>query len=128
MTRVFPYINSQLLWLITVTALAVYIASQRHVLHLRAQQFVKGIANLLMPFAVIAAEMRRMNDLKELELSERINPFNGQHEPIVPVTEVPSRKDTEVFWGVEPQAHGKQALLDEFEHSIMAEIEDEDDE
>lgn len=84
------------------------------------------LLDTIFPFARIAAELRRMNNLKELELSERINPKTGDKDPIIPVTEIPSARDTEIFWGVEPDAHGKARLTQTLQHQWESEIEDEE--
>ncbi len=93
----------------------------------RVRRFLEAIANLVAPFAVMAREMRRMNDLAELALAERLNPKTGERDPVIAITEIPGRNDTEVFWEVEPQAHGKaamnQALQREWEGQIEAEEE-----
>ncbi len=70
----------------------------------------KAIANVFMPFAVIASELRRMNDLKTLELASRLNPKTGDPDPIIPITENPGRNDTEVLWGVEENPKGLAAM------------------
>ncbi len=71
-----------------------------------------------------------MNNLKELELSERINPKTGEKDPVIPVTEV-AGNDTEVFWGVEPEARGIAAirgkLQRQWEDQIAADEKEEDD-
>ena len=69
--------------------------------------------DLITPFATIARELRRMNDLKELELASRINPKTGEPDPVIPVTEYPGRGDTEVFFGEEKDAHGIQKMRDD---------------
>jgi hypothetical protein len=63
---------------------------------------LQRLSELFLPFASIAQELRVMNELKELELANRIDPRTGQLAPIYRVTETPGRKDTEVtFMGDE---------------------------
>jgi hypothetical protein len=78
-------------------------------------------ADLVTPFATIARELRRANDLKVLELSERINPFNGQPSPIIPITEEPSKSDTEVTFGVgdENKMTLRERMVDAFNREAL---------
>jgi hypothetical protein len=59
----------------------------------------KLVANVFTPFAVIAAELRRANDLKVLEMEQRLNPKTGESSPVYIITETPRADDTSVFWG-----------------------------
>ena len=70
---------------------------------------------------LIARELRRANDLKVLELSERINPFNGQPSPIIPITEEPSKSDTEVTFGVgdENKMTLRERMVAEFDRAAL---------
>lgn len=70
----------------------------------------RTIANTFLPFSVIASELRRMNDLKELELTERLNPVTGKIDGVTIIKENPSKHDTEVFFGEEPEPKGVAAM------------------
>ncbi len=72
--------------------------------------FRKAVANTVTPFAVIAAELRRMNDLKETEMGERLNPKTGEKDPIFIIKEVPKPDDTQVFWGEDEEPTGIAGL------------------
>lgn len=96
-------------------------------LRARLSAFRRWLADLATPFSVIAHELRRMNDLKELELAERLNPKTGDISPVVPRNEVPGNSDTEVFFGTESDAHGIQAMREKLARQWANEIEDEED-
>lgn len=79
------------------------------------------------PFQVIAHEMRRMNDLKELELEERLNPKTGEVSPVIVRSESPGKNDTEVFFGSEEPQHGVKSMREALTRQWVNEA-DEDDE
>lgn len=72
--------------------------------------FRKAAANTVTPFAVIASELRRMNDLREIEMGERLNPKTGDKDPIFIIKEVPKPDDTQVFWGEDEEPTGIAGL------------------
>jgi len=87
----------------------------------------RTIANTFLPFSVIASELRRMNDLKELELTERLNPVTGKIDGVTIIKENPSRHDTEVFFGEEENPHGVAAMRKSFADMLVREaVEDEE--
>ncbi len=122
------WLNSPWLWFggfAAIVALVVILEWRMNISAVMADRMkrtARGIGNTFTPFRVIASELRRMNDLKELELSERLNPHTGLKEPIVPITEVPGNSDTEVFWGVEPKADGVEAMRQKWQRQVEAEI------
>lgn len=126
------WLNSPWVWLggfvgsVAIVALLDWQMNLSAVVSDRLKRIGRGIGNTFMPFRVIAAELRRMNDLKELELSERINPHTGLKEPVVPITEVPGHSDTEVFWGVEPKADGVEAMRRNWQRDVEAAIAQDD--
>lgn len=68
-------------------------------------------SDLITPFATIARELRRMNELKTLELSERLNPRTGEASPVIVLTENPSGNDTEItFASDDPPEKGTAAM------------------
>ena len=81
----------------------------------RLRRWLAAIRNALtdfvVPFATIAAELRKMNQLKELELAERLNPKTGDPDPVILRTEEPGRHDTEITYGIGDEAipRGKEA-------------------
>lgn len=96
-------------------------------LRAKLSAFKLFLTDLVTPFATIARELRRMNDLKTLEMSERINPKTGDREPIIPITELPGKNDTEVFFGEEPEAHGTAKLRKNLTKLWEAETVDDDE-
>lgn len=82
----------------------------------------KRLRDLLIPFASIAWELRLMNELKELELNERLHPVTGDPSPIIRRTEKPRKSDTEIsYMGVpEKPKSAFQKLREDLE-------EDDDD-
>ena len=109
------WFNSPWLWLgLLATPLA--LLGIRHLrdpwvrFRLRMTEWRKAAANLFTPFSVIAAELRRMNDLKEQEMAERLNPKTGEKDPIYVIKELPSPDDTSVFWGSDDEPKGIAGL------------------
>ncbi len=88
----------------------------------------RSVANTVLPFAVIAEQLRIANDLKVLELGARLNPKTGEAEPIIPITEVPGRNDTEILWGVEPDPKGVAAMRASLAAQWEREAGDDEDE
>ncbi len=88
----------------------------------------RAVANTVLPFSVIASELRRMNDLKILELGARLNPKTGEPDPIIPITETPGRNDTEVLWGVEADPKGVAAMRASLAAQWEREAGDDEDE
>lgn len=87
------------------------------------------ITDFIVPFATIAAELRKMNQLKELELAERLNPKTGQTDPVILRTEEPGRHDTEVTYGTDdsPGPRGLEARRREFAAAWDREAVDDDE-
>lgn len=88
---------------------------------------LRFFTDLVTPFATIARELRRMNDLKTLELSERLNPKTGEPSPVIPLTEHPSKSDTEVFFPDEPEGRGPRAQASALARLWQNEVENEED-
>lgn len=88
----------------------------------------KNIANTFLPFSVIASELRRMNDLKELELTERLNPVTGKIDGVTIIKEHPNKNDTEVFFGEEPEPKGVAAMRKNLTDIWERDAADEDEE
>jgi len=76
------------------------------------------IAALIHPFGVIARELTLLRELYELELSARTPPIRR-------ITESPSSKDTEVFYGVEEEKRTESTLIDPADKFDEWEIYDE---
>ncbi len=104
------FLNSPWLYLggFILTVLIVFLCQDRIKFWITSAR--RSVANTVLPFAVIAEQLRRLADLKELELSARLNPKTGEAEPIIPITEAPGRNDTEILWGVEADPKGVAAM------------------
>lgn len=84
------------------------------------------LSDLATPFSSIAKELRRANDLKELELAERLNPLTGEPSPVIPITEKPGKHDTEVTFGSEDES--KMTLRERMVAAFNREaLEEQDD-
>lgn len=113
-------------WLKLGTAFAVGILcvwAVRRTMPMTMLRTRRALGNLFTPFSVIASELQRMNDLKTLELAERLNPKTGELSPVIPITEEPSKHDTEVFFGVGDE--GKMSLKERLVAQFEREAEDE---
>lgn len=110
-----------MLWVISIIVLALMITAWS--IDWTAVRLL--ILDVITPFATMARELRRANELKELEMSERLNPSTGLPAPIIPITEKPGKHDTEVIFGVgdnEKQTL-KDRLVAEFERDALEDEE-----
>jgi hypothetical protein len=75
------------------------------------KKWIRSVVELFAPFTAIAQELRTLRELYELDLASR-NP------PIIRVTEAPSKGDTTVLYGEEPEEKGKlREMLDAWNES-----------
>lgn len=103
--------------------LAIFALALCYVIWRNRNAITRFVSDIVTPFATIARELRRANELKELEMAERINPFNGKVEPIIVLTEAPGRNDTEIFFGIEEE--GKTTLKDRLVAQLTREALDD---
>jgi hypothetical protein len=75
------------------------------------ERVVTTLRETFLPFAAIAAELRIIRELYELELASRVDSA-GRPTPIYRVTESPSPSDTEVFFGEDLPKRPKSAIED----------------
>jgi len=68
----------------------------------------RRLLDAVVPFSQIAAELRILRELYEMDLASR-------HPPLVRVTEPAGRSDTEVTYMGEPSRSAVQKLLDQWE-------------
>lgn len=82
------------------------------------RRLVARFSALFLPFASIARELQVMNELKELELENRINPKTGEAAPIYRITEAPGRKDTEITYSGDEQSTRDESVAETLANAL----------
>lgn len=111
---------------ITIAIVVMAVLSLAFLIYSRRSGIKNFFLDFATPFATMSREMRRMNDLKELELTERLNPKTGEPAPVFIITEQPSRHDTEITYGVgdEEKLSLRERMVAALERDAIDEGED----